>query len=63
MFLNNKGYPKIMEKIPEDVLGILACPACRSSLEKDGEKLKCRKCNHDYEIKGGIPVLLPPGAN
>jgi len=48
---------------------LLACPACL-----DGElaglplaagvgKLTCRNCGEVYEVRDGLPVLLPPGAD
>ncbi len=48
---------------------ILCCPVCKGDLELrvDVEKdeilegsLFCKHCNHRYEIKDGIPDLLPP---
>ena len=50
-----------METISKEMLDILACPVCKSDLEqKNG--LFCKKCNHTYQIKDGIPVLMPPDA-
>ncbi len=52
-----------------DLMEILCCPVCKGDLELrvDVEKdeiiegsLFCKKCNHRYEIKDGIPDLLPP---
>ena len=48
---------------------ILCCPVCKGDLElrvekEDGEVLEgtltCRACDHAYEIRDGIPNLLPP---
>ncbi len=48
---------------------ILCCPVCKGDLELavSSEKdevlegtLHCKACNHTYEIKDGIPNLLPP---
>ena len=59
--------------IDQELLDILACPACKSSLEYDreNEKLICRdenretrqfkrgeRCGLIYPIKDGIPVML-----
>lgn len=54
----------------KDLVDILACPVCKSSLvmkvtdEKQGEVvtgvLRCERCRHDYPIKDSIPDLLPP---
>ena len=50
-----------METISKEMLDILACPVCKGDLEqKNG--LFCKKCNHTYQIKDGIPVLMPPDA-
>ena len=48
---------------------ILCCPVCKGDLELkvtvekeeiiEGSLL-CKKCAHSYEIKDGIPNLLPP---
>jgi uncharacterized protein YbaR (Trm112 family) len=52
-----------------DLMEILCCPICKGDLELtvDVEKdeilegsLFCKACNHRYEIKDGIPDLLPP---
>jgi len=48
---------------------ILCCPVCKGDLAltvdvEKGEILEgslfCKNCNHRYEIKDGIPDLLPP---
>ena len=54
----------------KELMHILACPVCKSSLElkiteeKEGEvitgSLLCKKCNHTYAITDSIPNLLPP---
>lgn len=52
-----------------DLMEILCCPVCKGDLELkvDVERdeiiegsLFCKHCNHRYEIKDGIPDLLPP---
>ena len=45
------------------LLDLAACPACGGTLEVRacGEELACRACGARYEVRGGIPVLLPPG--
>jgi SAM-dependent methyltransferase len=47
---------------------LLVCPACQSGElgglpagPGDG-KLTCRGCGELYEVRGGLPILLPPGA-
>jgi len=52
-----------------DLMEILCCPVCKGDLElkvtqeKDEileGTLYCKSCSHTYEIKDGIPNLLPP---
>jgi len=48
------------EKLPEDLLEILACPNCKGDLEyreKEGI-LVCKTCKVYYEIIEGIPNLI-----
>jgi len=60
------AFPRSMKR---DLMEILCCPVCKGDLELavDVEKdeilegsLFCKTCNHRYEIKDGIPDLLPP---
>jgi len=54
----------------KELMDILACPVCKSSLElkvseeKEGDvvtgSLLCKKCDHGYPITESIPNLLPP---
>jgi LSD1 subclass zinc finger protein len=48
--------------IPQDLLDILVCPACKKPLElrtNDGsESLKCSECRRVYPVKDNIPILL-----
>jgi uncharacterized protein YbaR (Trm112 family) len=46
--------------ISQDLLEILACPACKSKveLEQDGSGLKCVECKRIYPIRDDIPVML-----
>ncbi len=37
---------------------LLACPACRGPLTRDGEALCCSACERLYPVKDGIPWLL-----
>jgi len=51
--------------IPQDLLDILVCPACKISLalKVDGASLKCNQCRRVYPIQDGIPILLIDAAN
>ena len=44
--------------IDQDLLKILACPACRGEVDHQDGKIVCRKCGHKYPVKNGIPVML-----
>ena len=46
--------------ISEDLLEILACPACKAKVElkADGSGLKCVACRRVYPIRNDIPVML-----
>jgi uncharacterized protein YbaR (Trm112 family) len=46
--------------ISQELLEILACPACRAKVElkKDGSGLKCVNCRRVYPIRDDIPVML-----
>jgi uncharacterized protein YbaR (Trm112 family) len=44
--------------IDEELLRILACPLCVTSLSQVGDRLICDTCGRRYPIREGIPVLL-----
>ncbi len=46
--------------ISQELLDILACPACKSRVEliKNGAALKCVSCHRVYPIRDDIPVML-----
>ena len=49
--------------IDKNLLKILACPDCRgdiTSQKQDSKQtLKCRKCKRVFQVKSGIPIMLP----
>jgi uncharacterized protein len=47
-------------KLNDDLLKILACPACKSPVNLKGEGLACQNasCGLVYPIREGIPVML-----
>ena len=53
---NNKGLPK-------DLLEILACPDDKSKVVEISPKgkysLQCTKCKRIFEVRDGIPIMLP----
>ena len=44
--------------IDEDLLSILACPACKTAIRLDEDRLVCDRCGRRYPIRDGIPVML-----
>ena len=46
--------------VSQDLLEILACPACKANVElkPDGQALKCVECKRVYPIRDDIPVML-----
>jgi uncharacterized protein YbaR (Trm112 family) len=46
--------------IPQDLLEILVCPACKNPLiqKENGESLKCNVCKRVYPVRDNIPILL-----
>ena len=46
--------------ISQDLLEILACPACKAKvkLTDGGKGLMCLKCHRVYPIRDDIPVML-----
>lgn len=44
--------------IDKDLLDILACPACKSDVKLEDDKIVCASCARRYPIRDGIPVML-----
>ena len=46
--------------IDEELLKILACPACKSPVKLEGERILCQNagCGLRYPVRDGIPVIL-----
>jgi uncharacterized protein YbaR (Trm112 family) len=46
--------------ISQDLLEILACPACKGKVElqPDASGLKCIECRRVYPVRDDIPVML-----
>lgn len=42
----------------EQLLSILACPACHEDVEPRGDMLVCTGCGRGYPVRDGIPVML-----
>ncbi len=56
----NRDVRSIKMPISQDLLEILACPACKAKVElkPDGSALKCVACRRVYPIRDDIPVML-----
>jgi uncharacterized protein len=46
----------------EDMMNILVCPACRSDVKDQIDKIVCLSCGRSYPVTGGIPVMLMDAA-
>jgi hypothetical protein len=46
--------------IPQDLLDILVCPACKKPLllREAPESLKCTECRRVYPVRDNIPIML-----
>ena len=44
--------------IDQQLLDILACPACTAAVKFEGGKLVCTACGRRYPVRDGIPVML-----
>lgn len=45
-------------RLDQELLDIIACPACRSRLAPESDELTCQGCGLVYPVRDGIPVLL-----
>lgn len=44
--------------LSDEVLQLLACPACRGALREQQGHLVCPACQLKFPVRDGIPVLL-----
>ena len=44
--------------IDQELIDILACPACKADVKLVENKIVCKKCGKRYPIRQGIPVML-----
>ena len=44
--------------IDEELLQILACPACHEPVRVEGERIVCTGCGRRYPIRDDIPIML-----
>lgn len=48
------------ELLSQTLLDIICCPDCHGDLMyyPDENRLQCKSCEKEYEIKEGIPILI-----
>jgi uncharacterized protein YbaR (Trm112 family) len=44
--------------VSQELLDILACPACKTPVTLEGGELTCAQCGRRYPIRNDIPVML-----
>lgn len=44
--------------VDQDLLAILACPACKGDVEEQDGKICCTGCGRKYPVRDGIPIML-----
>jgi uncharacterized protein len=51
-----KSHPMI----PQELLDVLVCPACKKPLvlKDEGKSLKCTECRRVYPVRDDIPIML-----
>lgn len=50
-----------MTMLRKELLELLCCPGCKGDLDYDSERetLTCKLCGRVYEVKDGIPIMIP----
>jgi uncharacterized protein len=46
------------QELDAEFLSLLACPVCKTSVRREGDRLICDTCARRYPIRDGIPVML-----
>jgi uncharacterized protein len=44
--------------IDEELLAILACPACKEPIRLEQQEIVCTGCGRRYPVRDGIPIML-----
>lgn len=44
--------------IDKELLEILACPLCKTSVKLENDKIVCTSCHRRYPIRDDIPIML-----
>ncbi len=42
----------------EELLDVLACPACKADVRLEEQKIVCTECGRRYPIRDGLPIML-----
>jgi len=50
--------PGARSLIDQELLDILACPACRADVRLEGDRIVCTSCERRYPVRDGIPIML-----
>ena len=50
--------------LKQELLDIICCPKCKGDLDYAPQKetLTCKQCASVYQVRDGIPILLPEDA-
>jgi SAM-dependent methyltransferase len=48
-------------QLDDRLLDLLACPRCGGEIGPGETQVSCFSCGTQYEVRGGIPVLMPDG--
>lgn len=58
-----KSSPGNTKGLPRDLLEILACPDDKAAVSEVTVRgkygLRCAKCKRVFEVRDGIPIMLP----
>ena len=44
--------------IDQELLELLACPACRAEVGQEDDRIVCSGCGRRYPVREGIPIML-----
>ncbi len=49
--------------IDQRLRSLLICPRCHGELDFGEQRIVCRRCGHEYQIEGHVPVMLAQASN
>lgn len=44
--------------ISQDLVNVLACPACKAGVRLEDDRIVCESCGRRYPVENGIPVMI-----